>query len=81
MYYHFEDFTEEHYANLLKLVTTNFKFISFNDYLATGRNVLWRHDIDMSFQRACQWAKSEAAVGISAVELEDHNNESFYGVS
>ena len=77
--YHYSDFTEKNYANLLKLAKKNYKFISFNDFKNLDQTVLWRHDIDASPHRAYCLAKIEASQNVKATYfLHIHSN--FYNL-
>ncbi|MDR1922170.1 MAG: hypothetical protein LBS31_10590 [Candidatus Adiutrix sp.] len=66
MNHHFEDFTEGRYRGLLELARRNYRFIGYEDFKSEGRNILWRHDVDMSAHRAFRLAEIEAEAGISA---------------
>jgi hypothetical protein len=59
-----EDFTEARYRELLKRAKERYRFIAFPDFAAEGPAVLWRHDIDMSPQRALALARIEAEEGV-----------------
>ena len=59
------DFTEDEYAQLLRLAQTSYTFISFAAALsAPAGTVLWRHDLDFSVHRALALARIEAAAGV-----------------
>lgn len=60
MKYYFEDFTEQSYRKNIRLAKANYQFISFNEYRKPGRNVLWRHDVDLSPHRSLKLAQIEA---------------------
>src|SRR4051812_26225051 len=66
---HARDFTEEHYRELLRLAGEKYEFVSFTDTQRAGRTVLWRHDIDMSPQRALALARMEAEEEVAATYL------------
>lgn len=58
--------TEDLYARLLDRALRRFRFV---DYLSPGEGdgrVLWRHDVDMSPQRAAAMARLEARSGVRA---------------
>ena len=57
--YHFEDFTEKTYINLIKLAKTNYKLVSFSEYKTKGKICIWRHDVDFSVHRALTMARIE----------------------
>ena len=58
----FDDFTEAAYAELLEIAIGRFAFEPFGSSSAAP-HVLWRHDIDVSMQRALALAQIEAAKG------------------
>ena len=64
--YHFDDFTDAEYRDLLRLAKSGWKLISFDEYRTPGRVCLWRHDVDFSIHRACSLAQIEAQEGIQA---------------
>jgi hypothetical protein len=57
--YHFEDFTESNYRDLIQLAKKNFDFVPFNLNLNKENIVIWRHDIDLSPHRALKLAAIE----------------------
>jgi hypothetical protein len=61
----FGDFTEVNYRELLRLALTRYRFARFGDR-STDRHVLWRHDIDVSVNRALRLAEIEAEEGAIA---------------
>ena len=63
--YHFSDFTEEHYVELLELAKRHYTFESFGS-TNPAPHVLWRHDVDFSPHRALRLAQLEAASGVRA---------------
>jgi hypothetical protein len=62
----FEEFTETNYRYLLRIAKKTWKLISFNDYKKTGKLCLWRHDIDLSIQRAYRFAQIEAEESVKS---------------
>lgn len=58
---HERDFTEEHYRELLRLARGRYRFAAFTDDATGERSILWRHDVDISPQRAQALARIEAA--------------------
>lgn len=60
------DFTEAGYASLLDAAKSRFKFVGFDSKDHQSGVAIWRHDIDMSPQRALKMAEIEAASGIQA---------------
>lgn len=75
--YHFEDFTEENYRNLLRLCKKNYRFILFDEHYAEGKNVLWRHDVDLSVHRARRLAQIENEENVHSTYFIHLHNE-FY---
>lgn len=65
--FHFEDFTEANYARLLDLARERRRFVSLHDAPEEAATCLWRHDIDISPQRALALGELEAAREIPAV--------------
>ncbi|MDP4289140.1 MAG: hypothetical protein Q8922_14560 [Bacteroidota bacterium] len=61
----FSDFTEAGYRELLQIAKTNYAFARFGESRA-DRHVLWRHDIDVSFNRALRLAQIEREEGVTA---------------
>lgn len=66
MEYNLEDFTESNYRQLLRAAKRSYQFISFPDFDNDGRTILWRHDVDMSIQRAFRLAQIEQEEGVRA---------------
>jgi hypothetical protein len=58
--YHFEDFTESNYQNILDLIKKNYNTIFFSDHKKPGKNLLLRHDVDFSIHRAYRLAQIES---------------------
>ena len=57
--------TTKNYCNILETASKNFKFIKFDEkFNENDKVILWRHDIDISPQRALFMAKKEAEFGI-----------------
>lgn len=63
--YQFDDFTEAGYRELLDLAGAHWKFVSFGA-VTTDPHVLWRHDIDVSPNRALRLAEIENSCGVKA---------------
>jgi hypothetical protein len=64
--YHFADFTLNEYAGLIDLAKENYNFKSYIDFNLNSRDVLWRHDIDMSPEMALEMAKIEFSKKVKA---------------
>jgi peptidoglycan/xylan/chitin deacetylase (PgdA/CDA1 family) len=56
--YHYDDFTEAHYGDLIRLAKRHYVFQPFGTQM-TESHVLWRHDIDFSPHRALKLAQIE----------------------
>jgi len=63
--YHFEDFTEKGYRSALVLACAHWQFASF-DTTTREPHVLWRHDIDVSPNRAARLAEIENGHAVKA---------------
>ncbi|MFZ2339168.1 MAG: hypothetical protein WAW07_05520 [Bacteroidales bacterium] len=61
--YRFSDFTLDNYLKLLKKAKKNFNFVFFSDF-NDQKNILLRHDIDVSIQSAGKMARIEENLGI-----------------
>jgi len=64
--YFFEDFTESAYRELLRIAKTHWEFIDYTSYQRPDRVCLWRHDLDLSIQRAYKLAQIEVEEGVRA---------------
>jgi len=62
--YYFEDFTESNYKNILNLINNNYNTIFFTEYGKPGKNLLLRHDVDISIHRAYRLAQIESEVNV-----------------
>ena len=60
------DFTINAYAELVSAAAGRYRFLRFAESSAEGEVALWRHDIDVSPQRALALARVEAASGVPA---------------
>jgi hypothetical protein len=60
-HYNFSDFTQEHYRDLILLAQKRFTFIQYDQAFEETKSpvALWRHDIDISMNRALVLAKIE----------------------
>lgn len=68
----YNDFTEDEYRKLLKKAKKKASFISYNDYFENktsevGNSIIWRHDIDISVNRALRLAEIEAEEGVKSI--------------
>ena len=64
--YHFSDFTLNEYEGLIDLAKKNYNFKSYVDFDLGARDILWRHDIDMSPELALDTAIIESKKGIKS---------------
>lgn len=60
------DFTMDAYAVLVAAAAARYRFLRFDEASPEGEVALWRHDIDISPQRALAMASVEAGYGVSA---------------
>jgi len=81
--WYIEDFTENNYRKILKLVKNKMEFISYTQFfeeaIPVKQKAIWRHDIDFSVHRALKIAeieKEENVLSIFFVQL----NSRFYNV-
>jgi hypothetical protein len=63
--WHFEDFTEASYRDIVTAAKARYAFEPFGTK-ATGPHVLWRHDVDYSVHRAVVLARLEAELDARA---------------
>lgn len=63
--YRFEDFTEEGYCAALAMAKDFWRFVSFGA-ASSSPHVLWRHDVDVSPNRALRLAQLEHERGLKA---------------
>jgi len=65
MDYHFDDFTESKYRDIIRQARQKWKFLMFPDFSANyDWKCIWRHDIDYSVHRALQMAKTEVELNV-----------------
>ena len=76
---HAVDFTANNYRDLLRLAKEMYLFRSFPDYCADEKFVIWRHDVDMSPQRALKLARIENEEDVTATYFFDPHSL-FYNV-
>lgn len=76
--YRYTDFTEAHYCDVLDLARSRFQFVQFGAN-PSGPHTYWRHDIDMSPQRALRLAGLERERGVQATYFWSFHAE-FYNV-
>ena len=79
-----DDFTLEHYAQILAAISTSHEVISFKDAQALGRGILdkercliMRHDVEFSLEAALRLAVADAAAGLRStfflLQTSDYN--------
>lgn len=64
-----DDFTENHYIEILLEAQSRYRFVRFTDIPWGDNFVLWRHDVDISLNRALRVAQIESELGISSTFL------------
>ena len=64
--YFFSDFTLNHYTGILNVVKLVSEPIFYSEITKDKSEILWRHDVDLSLERALDLAKIEAIEGIKA---------------
>jgi hypothetical protein len=74
-----EDFTTKTYRQLLGLAKKSYDFCLYNDIPWGQKFVVWRHDCDLSLNRAYALAKIEAEEGICATYFVNPHCE-FYNI-
>ena len=74
-----EDFTTEHYCELVRLAQLNYQFVSYENPPFGERFVLWRHDCDYSLNAAFKLAEIEAQEGVSSTFFINPHCE-FYNI-
>ena len=74
-----EDFTVEHYRELLRLAQVNYQFVSYENIPFGERFILWRHDCDFSLNRAFKLAEIEAQEGVASTFFVNPHSE-FYNL-
>ncbi len=75
----FKDFTEENYRYLLRIAKQHYQFITYTGIEKPGKKLLWRHDIDLSVQRAYRLAQIEKEEGVYSTYFIHLHNE-FYNL-
>lgn len=65
----YQEFTEHNYKTLIKLARENFKFRSFSSSPLKSTELLLRHDVDFSPQRARSLARIEYDIQVKATYL------------
>ncbi len=73
------DFTEFHYGEILDVAKRNYAFATYPDMPIGKKFVLWRHDVDVSLNRAEKLAELEADRNLTATYFLDLHSM-FYNV-
>jgi hypothetical protein len=68
MDYHYNDFTEDDYRELLTIAKSKWCFVDYQNYDIDKRSrlLLWRHDVDISIHRALRLAEIEHEAGVAS---------------
>lgn len=78
MDYYIEDFTESNYKRLLLLAKDKSKITTYEDALQ-DHGIVWRHDVDLSVNRALALSNIERDLGVKAYYFI-HLHSPFYNV-
>ena len=70
-----EDFTEQHYRQLLRTAKAAYRFVTYDAIPWGTRFILWRHDLDFSINRAAALASIEAEEGVTATYFVNPRSE------
>jgi len=65
------DFTESHYGEILDIAKRSYAFATYRDLPIGQKFVLWRHDVDVSLNRAEKLAVLEAERDLTATYFLD----------
>lgn len=74
---HKYDFTEDRYREAISLAKKNYQFARFTEIDPSVRQLLWRHDVDISVHRALRCAQIECDEGVSS-SFFIHLHSEFY---
>ena len=72
-------FTIQQYISLLTLAKSNFSFVTYDNINWNENFILWRHDVDLSLNRALKLAKEEEALGVRATYFINIHSE-YYNI-
>lgn len=75
----YSDFTEPIYASIIEQAKLNYRFVSFSEAPWAERCIFWRHDIDLSPNRALQLAIIESELNTVATYFI-HIQSNFYNI-
>jgi len=73
------DLTIRQYVNLLNLAKNKFSFTTYDKINLDDNFILWRHDIDLSLNRALVLAKEEHALGVQTTYFVNMHSE-YYNI-
>jgi hypothetical protein len=74
-----EDFTTDQFRELCQLAITNWRVADYKSIPWNDRFILWRHDVDISLNRALALAKIENQEGLKATYFINPHSE-FYNI-
>jgi hypothetical protein len=75
-----DDFTVEHYRQLLRLAKTGWKIATYENICWTKDFILWRHDVDYSLNRSLALAQIESEESVKATYFVNPHSE-FYNLA
>jgi hypothetical protein len=73
--YHFQDFTLDHYRELLTSMAEGYVFRGYTDFKEDESFCILRHDIDLSLKAALEVAHIEKEMGIQSTYFLHFHNE------
>ena len=76
---HNSDFTLGHYSRLLRTAKKNYQFKTYEKFNENGSFLIWRHDLDLSLNRAKILAQIEQKLGICSTFFINPRSE-FYNL-
>ena len=77
---HDDDFTIEHYRQLLRLAKSGWQIATYEDIRWSQRFLLWRHDLDYSLNRSLALAQIESEEAVNATYFVNPHSE-FYNLA
>lgn len=77
--YYYNDFTEENYERLIKIISNKYITISYDyeEIMNNKNNILLRHDIDYSINRSLKLAQIEQKNGVKSTFFLHIHNEAY----
>jgi hypothetical protein len=73
------DFTAAHYSELLQLAKASYRFVGFDEVRQDRNVILWRHDCDVSLNRALRLAEIERDHSVTSTYFLNPHSE-FYNL-